>query len=122
MTNPVTWFEIAATDLERAKTFYEKVFKIECNFVDMPGSPMYMMGSAMDIPGAGGAIVKSENNTPSTDGNMIYFTCEDVAVEASRVESAGGKLLFPKESIGEFGFIAQFIDTEGNRIGLHSNQ
>jgi uncharacterized protein len=122
MTNPVTWFEIAATDLERAKTFYEAVFGVQCNFVDMPGSPMYMMGSDMAAPGAAGAIVKSENNTPSMDGNMIYFNCEDVAVEASKVEPAGGKLLFPKESIGEFGFIAQFIDTEGNRIGLHSNQ
>ena len=64
MTNPVTWFEIAATDLERAKTFYVAVFGVQCSFVDMPGSPMYMMGSDMAAPGAAGAIVKSENNTP----------------------------------------------------------
>ena len=53
MTNPVTWFEIAATDLERAKNFYEAVFGIECTFIDMPGAPMYMMGPGSEAPGAG---------------------------------------------------------------------
>lgn len=122
MKNPVTWFEIAATDLERAKNFYAEVFRVHLEFIDFPGAPMYMMGSGAHDPGAGGALVKSENNTPSNNGTIIYFTCDDVAVEASRVGPAGGTLLFPKESIGEFGFIAQFIDTEGNRIGLHSMQ
>lgn len=123
MYNPVNWFEIAATDLERAKNFYTEVFQRPLQFVDFPDSPMYMMYSEdQAAKGSGGAIVKSEGNTPSADGTIVYFTCEDVNNEAGRVESAGGKLLFPKMSIGEFGFIAQFIDTEGNRVGLHSMQ
>jgi predicted enzyme related to lactoylglutathione lyase len=122
MSNPVSWFEIGVTDLERAKKFYTEVFQIPMQFIDMPDAPMYMMGDGGESIGSGGALVLSKDNTPSTDGTIVYFTCEDVAVEGGRVEAAGGQLLFPKLSIGEFGFISQFIDTEGNRIGLHSNQ
>lgn len=121
MSNPVVWFEIAATDLERAKKFYSDVFQKEMQYVDMPDSPMYMMGSGAEgVPGAGGALVKSADNVPSTSGTMVYFYCDDVAVEASRVEAAGGTLIVPKTSLGEFGFMAMFIDTEGNKVGMHS--
>lgn len=119
--NPVHWFEIATTDLEHAKHFYESVFGLSFTFIDMPDAPMYVMGSGPDAPGTAGCLVCSKDNVPSMDGVTIYFSCEDVNTEAGRVEAAGGKLLFPKMSIGEFGFIAQFLDTEGNRIGLHSN-
>ncbi len=120
MKNPINWFEIAAPDLERAKNFYAQVFGVSFQFVDMPGSPMYMFPMDEKSHGCGGALVKSDDNKPSAEGTIIYFSCEDVAVEAGRVEAAGGKLLFPKMSIGEFGFISHFIDTEGNRIGLYS--
>lgn len=122
MNNPVNWFEIATKDLERAKEFYAKVFQREFQLIEMPDSKMYMFSGGPDLKGAAGALMKSEQNTPSSDGTTVYFECADVANEASRVESAGGKLLFPKMSIGEFGFISQFIDTEGNKIGLHSHQ
>lgn len=121
MSNPVVWFEIAATDLERAKKFYSDVFQKEMQYVDMPDSPMYMMGSSAEgIAGASGALVKSADNIPSTSGTIVYFYCDDVAVEASRVEAAGGTLIVPKTSLGEFGFMAMFIDTEGNKVGMHS--
>ncbi len=122
MNNPVNWFEIATIDLERAKNFYAAVFQTEFQFVDMPDSPMFMFVSDPEAPGAGGALVKAEQNIPSQAGTIIYFSCEDLAAEESRVEANGGKIVLPKMSIGEFGFIAQFIDTEGNRIGLHSQQ
>lgn len=122
MNNPVSWFEIGCVDLERAKAFYTKVFNAAFEYVPMPDSPMYMFPGNPESAGAMGALVQSESNKPSSEGTIIYFGSEDVAVEASRVDESGGKLLFPKTSIGEFGFIAQFIDTEGNRIGLHSNQ
>ncbi len=118
--NPVGWFEIACSDLDRAKDFYTKVFNSSFEFVDMPDAAMYMFASDHTAPGCSGALVKSKDNTPGTDGTIIYFNCEDASQEASRVVSAGGKLLMPKTSIGEFGFIAMFIDTEGNRLGLHS--
>ena len=121
MSNPVVWFEIAAADLERAKKFYSEVFQLEMQYVDMPDSPMYMMGSSAEgIAGASGALVKSADNKPSTSGTIVYFYCDDVAVEASRVEAAGGTLIVPKTSLGEFGFMAMFIDTEGNKVGMHS--
>ena len=121
MSNPVVWFEIAATDLERAKKFYSEVFQLEMQYVDMPDSPMYMMGSSAEgIAGASGALVKSADNIPSTSGTIVYFYCDDVEVEASRVEASGGTLIVPKTSLGEFGFMAMFIDTEGNKVGMHS--
>jgi len=119
MNNPVQWCEIAATDLDRAKDFYAKVFNLEFQLIEMPDSKMYMFGSS-DKPGSSGCLVKSSENKPSTDGTIIYFACKDCAVEAGRVEEAGGKLIVPKTDIGEFGFFAQFIDTEGNRLGIHS--
>jgi len=122
MSNPVNWFEIATNDLERAKGFYGNVFDITFEFVDMPDSPMYMFNGNPEAPNALGALVKSEGNKPSADGTIIYFQCEDLATEESRIAANGGKVVLPKMSIGEFGFIAQFIDTEGNKIGLHSRQ
>lgn len=122
MNNPVNWFEIATTDLERAKAFYANVFKRNFQLIEMPGAKMYMFEGGPEGKGALGAIIQSDENKPSPDGTIIYFECEDVAVETSRVEAAGGKMIVPKMSIGEFGFIAQAIDTEGNRIGFHSHK
>jgi len=122
MRNPVNWFEIAANDLERAKNFYASVFDATFEFVDMPDNPMYMFAGNHESPNAMGALVKSEQNNPSNEGTIIYFECENLAAEESRVNENGGQVIMPKTSIGEFGFIAQFIDTEGNRIGIHSNQ
>lgn len=62
------------------------------------------------------------DNEPSEKGTILYFNSLDVTIEAKKIEPAGGKLLFPKTSIGNFGFIAHFIDTEGNRIGLYSER
>jgi len=122
MNNLVNWFEIATTDLERAKEFYASVFKREFQYLEMPGTKMYMFAGDESTSGAAGALIASDENKPSSDGTIIYFQCEDVASETSRVEDAGGTLLFPKMSIGEFGFISQCIDTEGNRIGFHSDK
>lgn len=120
MNNPVQWFEIAATDIERAKDFYTKVFGLEFQLIEMPGSKMYMFGSS-DKVGSSGCLVTSAENKPSTDGTIVYFACEDCGTEAAKVDAAGGKLIVPKTDIGEFGFFAHFIDTEGNRVGMHSN-
>ena len=128
MNNPVNWFEIATENIERAKEFYAAVFKKEFEYLEMPGSEeisdtkMYMFHGNPETGGALGALVQADDNKPSANGTIIYFDCEDVANETSRVDAAGGKLLFPKMSIGEFGFIAQCIDTEGNRIGFHSRK
>ncbi len=121
MRNPIGRVEIATTDLERAKTFYEKVFGLVFQFIDMPWAKMYAFWAGNpNAAGAAGALMHSECYKPSTDGTVVYFSCEDVSVELTRVEEAGGKIIVPKTDIGEFGFFAQIIDTEGNRVGLHS--
>lgn len=121
MKNPVNWFEIAATDIERAKTFYTAVFGSQFQQIDMPGATLAMFAGDPTQPNAMGALVKGKDVKPSVDGVTIYFQSEDVAIEEAKVEGAGGKVIMPKTSIGEFGNIAMFIDTEGNRIGLHSH-
>lgn len=121
MTNPVHWFEIATTDLERAKDFYSTLFNLEFQFIEMPDSKMYMFG-APGQAGSSGCLVQADDSTPSTNGTVVYFSCEDAAAQAGMTEAAGGKLVIPKTDIGDFGFFAQIIDTEGNRIGLHSDK
>jgi uncharacterized protein len=121
MNNPVQWLEIAATNLERAKVFYATVFNLEFYYIEMPDSKMYMFGQS-DGVGSSGCLVQGKGSNPSADGTIVYFSCEDVASTAAKVEEAGGQVIIPKTDIGEFGFFGQFIDTEGNRIGLHSNQ
>ncbi len=123
MTNPIQWIEIATIDIERAKTFYEKVFNLEFHLNEMPDAKMYIFGSpSPDVAGSAGSLVQSEYYKPSADGTVVYFNCEDVAVEASRVEEAGGKIVVPKTDIGKFGFYGHIIDTEGNKIGLYSQK
>lgn len=120
MNNPVQWLEIAASDLERAKEFYAKVFKLEFQFIEMPESKMYMFGGPGQ-PGSAGCLVQGKGSTPSAEGTVVYFACDDVATELQLAQDNGGQLVIPKTDIGEFGFFAQILDTEGNRIGLHSN-
>lgn len=121
--NVVGWFEIYVTDMGRAKNFYKAVFQRE--MVDLPamGSDMQMCAFTWVDNGAGaaGALVKSANMGAGAGGTMVYFSCEDCAVEAARVVTHGGTLCQEKMSIGEYGFIAIAQDTEGNTIGLHSH-
>lgn len=121
MANPVSWFEIYVQDMDRARAFYEKVFGVQLNAMDTPeGLTMYAFPQTFDQYGSGGALVKGNNIAPSKDGTQVYFACEDCGVEGSRIEAAGGLIEAHKTSIGEHGFVVMAIDTEGNRIGLHS--
>lgn len=121
--NPVCWFEIYVDDMSRAQKFYEAVLQVTLQ--ELP-SPQGFEGSMMTFPGnpegmnANGALVKHEMGKPSAMGTIVYFGCADCANEQTRVEQAGGKVLMPKFSIGEFGFCALVADSEGNTIGLYS--
>ncbi len=121
--NAISWFEIPATDLDRATKFYETIFDIALTALDMTNIKMRMF-PLEDMGGVGGAIVDSGGfHKPSaTDGPLIYLNANpDVQFVMNRVEAAGGKVFLPKTEISaEFGSMAIFIDTEGNRIGLHS--
>lgn len=118
----VGWFEIPVNDMSRAKQFYETVFKIEIKEVDFCGLKMGWFPNVENPSGATGTLIKQDTYIPSQEGTLVYFMSTDVENEISRVEGAGGKIYQPKTKISdEHGFMAVFIDTEGNRIALHSN-
>ncbi len=124
MNNAISWFEIASTNLERAQKFYETIFGIGLISMDLPNIKMRMFPIDDMATGVGGALVDSGGfHKPSaTDGPLIYLNANpDVQLVLNKVEAAGGKIIVPKTEISpEYGFMAVLLDTEGNRIGLHS--
>ena len=119
--NPVGWFEIYVQDMERAKAFYEAVFATKLERLPCPPElEMWNVPMLNDAYGAPGALVKMEGCRSGGGGTLVYFSCEDCAVEEGRVLNAGGTIFKTKFGIGQYGFIALVTDTEGNMIGLHS--
>lgn len=118
----VGWFEIPATNMERAMAFYENVFDCKLDRHQMDEIDMAWFPWNHTQGGAGGSLVKNEKYyKPSTDGVLVYFSSADVAIELEKIVSAGGKLLQRKTLISEeIGYMGLFLDTEGNRIGIHS--
>ncbi|MBA4260779.1 MAG: VOC family protein [Comamonadaceae bacterium] len=116
----ISWFEIPVTNFARAKAFYETVLGRPIETMTMGPSTMGFLSSGPDA--VGGAIVQEEGVLPSRSGTLVYLNGgDDLAVMLARVEGAGGSVAVPKTDIGSgFGFFAHFIDTEGNRVGLHS--
>jgi predicted enzyme related to lactoylglutathione lyase len=128
MRNTAYWVEIPATNFERAIKFYETIFAVEMYPVPMPRGKYAIFPLDMDAKGAGGAVVEGADYKPSDNaekGPITYLDRdEDLSIPLSRVEKAGGKVLLGKTkngANGEFGFIAHILDSEGNRMGLHSN-
>lgn len=119
--NAVGWFEIYVQDMERARSFYEKVF--DANLQHIPNPVLEMWAFPWDItkPNCGGAIVKMEGVPSGPGGTMVYFSCEDCAVQEALTAENGGQVVRPKMSIGEFGFISLVKDPDGNMFGLHSH-
>jgi predicted enzyme related to lactoylglutathione lyase len=120
--NPVVWFEIYVQDMDRAKAFYETVFETRLERLNSPEVEMWAFPMEMNAAGAAGALVKMEGKSSGGNSTLVYFGCADCAVEEARVAAAGGRVMKPKFSIGEYGFIALVFDTEGNVFGLHSMQ
>ncbi|MGB8699577.1 MAG: VOC family protein [Thermosynechococcaceae cyanobacterium] len=120
--NPIVWCEIYVQDMERAKQFYESVFQMKLEKLASPENSaleMWAFPMSMEAVGASGALVKMDGVESGGSGTIPYFHCDEVAEEEARVVTAGGKIHTPKESIGQYGFMALVIDTEGNMIGLH---
>ena len=119
MANAIDWFEIPVTDMNRAKAFYSTLLGGELTVEEMGDA-----GARAFLPyqdGVGGALMQGDDYTPSRQGSIVYLNGgDDLSVPLGKVEAAGGKVLTDKLSIGENGFIAFFLDTEGNRVGLHS--
>jgi predicted enzyme related to lactoylglutathione lyase len=119
--NPVNWFEIPVIDLERAIAFYEAVFGLKLSVNDVgPLTMAWFPMTEQGLPGATGSLVKADGYVPSHTGTLVYFSVDDIEGTLKKVNEWGGKTLRPKMSIGEHGFVANFEDTEGNRLALHS--
>jgi hypothetical protein len=118
--NPVRWFEIYVQDMARARAFYETVLGRRCEKLNSGDIEMWSFPMQRDRPGVGGALVRMPGVPSGGNSTLVYFGSDDCAVEASRVVAAGGRLHRDKMSIGEFGFVALAVDTEGNMFGVHS--
>jgi len=120
MANTLSWFEIPVTDFTRAKNFYEKVLGNSIEPMVMGPVTMGMLSS--DPTAVGGAIVHGDGGSPSKLGTLVYLNGgDDLAPMLARAQQAGASVVVPKTEIGnDFGFFAHFVDTEGNKVGLHS--
>jgi predicted enzyme related to lactoylglutathione lyase len=120
MENLAVWFEIPVTDMERAKKFYSDVFGLDIDVQGLGDKPYGFF--PMRGYGNSGALVKHMDFQPSAKAATIYLNGgRDLSDPLSRVEAAGGKILVPKTIISrEMGYYALFLDSEGNRVGLHS--
>ena len=122
MANVINWFEIPATDFARAMKFYSEVLNAEMEEMPSPDGKMKYGNFPYKQDGSvvSGGIVKMEGFLPTTIGPIIYLNGgDDLNIPLSRVEAAGGKITIPKTRI-EMMFMAEFIDTEGNRMRFHS--
>ena len=120
--NPVGWFEIYVQNMRRARSFYEKTFRVKLAPLPSPIAKVKMLAfrGGPDGYGCPGTLVKMEGKESGGGGTIVYFSCEDCAVEAARALKNGGEVFRDKFPIGRYGFIALIVDTEGNMIGLHS--
>jgi predicted enzyme related to lactoylglutathione lyase len=120
MKNLCAMVEISVENFVRAKNFYESILGIEITEMNILDTQigMFPMEGYLNW----GCISKCDQHRPSKDGTLIYLNADsDIEGILEEVKSAGGEILTPKTKLSdEFGFIAVFVDTEGNRIALHA--
>jgi len=120
MAHAINWFEIPAKNFERAKAFYEQVLAIQM-ILPFEGMKYAMFPADMQKGEIGGGLAEEEGYEPSQQGPLVYLNSgDDLSIPLAKVEPAGGKIVMPKTSLGPNGFMARFIDTEGNRVAFHS--
>lgn len=121
-TNALNWFEIPAIDISRAKKFYENIFEISMEEMEMPGMKYAMFPFDPKNAKVAGGLAQSPMHKPSSTGSIIYLNANpDLQIVLDRIEKQGGKITMSKTPIGQNGFMAFFTDTEGNIMALHSN-
>lgn len=122
--NALNWFEIPAADISRAKNFYETIFGINMGeTVEMMGMQMAMFPVNPESGKVGGGLVQSDMHIPSQDGSVLYLNANESGMQniLDRIEGAGGQVVMPRTLIDEqTGYMSFFIDSEGNKVGLHS--
>ena len=118
--NPVCWFDLHVADLDRAAAFYERVLAQPLTPLPAQWGRQAAFAGDPAAPNAGGALVERPELAGQSGSTVVYFACDDCAVEAARAAEAGGAIAQPKTAIGEFGFVALIRDPDGNTVGLHS--
>ena len=122
--NAISWFEMPTSDINRAQKFYEAIFEIKMVPLETPNLQMRMFPIQDMMNGIGGALCKAEGfyKPSATDGPLVYLNGNpDLQIVLDRIEKAGGKIVVPKTQISpDYGYMAVFADTEGNRVALHS--
>lgn len=120
MPHAINWFEIPASDFQRAKAFYSRVLGADLHTENMFGTEMAFLPGGEGV--VSGAIACGSDYTPGTSGALVYLNANpDLTTMLGRVSAAGGTVIVPKTPISpEMGYFALFLDSEGNKIGLHS--
>lgn len=122
MNNLIKWFEIPVTNFDRAIAFYKAILEVDIQETEIFGTKMGFFPS--DGKNVSGAIVQGEDYKPSANGVLAYLNGgDDLEAVLNKIEPNNGKIIVPKTLISpEMGFFGIFIDSEGNKIALHSNQ
>ena len=118
--HPVHYFEIPVLDLDRAVRFYETVFGYDLERAVVDGYEMALFPYVERGAGASGALAKGDAYVPSRTGAIVYFRVQDIDAVVARAVSLGAELVYPKKSIGAHGYVAEIVDSKGNRIALHA--
>ena len=119
-SNPVGWFEIYVQDMARARAFYQGVLQVTLQKLSAGDIEMWAFPMSPQASGASGSLVHMPGYPSGGNSTLVYFSCEDCAVEEARVKDLGGRVDRSKMSIGQYGFVTLAEDTEGNVFGLHS--
>lgn len=125
--NAINWFEIPSTDFDRATSFYNAVFETTMDVMEMPqpgGAPLKMAMLPSSEGKVGGAVIHLPDHKPGTQGPLLYLNANpDLQPFLDRAISSGATLLLPKTMISaDYGYMALILDSEGNHMGLHSNE
>ncbi|WP_374175372.1 VOC family protein [Flavobacterium tructae] len=121
-SNPVVYFEIPVTNIERAIQFYSAVFGFEFERERIHDNEMAFFPLIEGNNGISGALAQGEIYKPTIDGTLVYLNTEDIEETINLAIENGAEILFPVTSNGEFGWVAEFKDCEGNRIALHMSK
>jgi len=118
MTNPVCYFEIPASDLERAVAFYRAVLGCDFERASIDGNEMALFPADAAGTGASGALARGDSYVPGRQGVRVYFRVADVATALGRAVAAGGRELYPPTAVAGHGQVAELEDSEGNCVAL----
>ena len=121
MKNVITWFDIPTEDFDRAVKFYSNILGNEIRVETFMGQKLGFFPMEGMEGVSGDLVPPGPGNKPSANGTSVYLSCEGIIDEViGRIELSGGKIVNPKTKIGDMGWIAMIMDTEGNMVGLHS--